>query len=510
LIHIHYSRGFIQILFWKKRKLAWKKKIVPATFGLMARTRNLNLANNSPLMDAGVGFVIDDDIREFLAGSSTSSHNVNDGIGLSAPLSALFSSNNIATEGHIGDGDYQGDRDDDSDFAFRLIMTHRYDDASIYSLGHNDSASAPHSHHAGVEDMDEDHMSVEYFFVEEDVVDLDARTRTRVLIRAAADKQSPSTVDNSSAETVFPRLAAADASSALVMTHGKEGIVRAVEPVSSKASSFAAHVAALRTGKSSTPSRHARKSTQASSSSASSSASPSAREFDMLTKIENLDNFLRMIYRNHSTETRSPSPGSIVSPSSSIVQVSKKRNTTFNNNSVLKPSIPREQQQRQQTSFDDDISTLSVSSSDVCAPNSPNHVNLNNDDKAHKEKVAASVQRNHGSKVDNSVAAFASTLARVRPLRVADTGSGTAATTPAASRTTQKQTPQQQSQGAHQAQQIECEHLDSSTVIIGHACADAEQQQAQHQSPPQHPSASHKSPRRVNIRIPSLMKEESD
>jgi hypothetical protein len=485
----------------EKKKIGLEKKIVPATFGPMARTRNLNLANNSPLMDAGVGFVIDDDIREFLAGSSTSSHNVNDGIGLSAPLSALFSSNNIATEGHIGDGD--------SDFAFRLIMTHRYDDASIYSLGHNDSASAPHSHHAGVEDMDEDHMSVEYFFVEEDVVDLDARTRTRVLIRAAADKQSPSTVDNSSAETVFPRLAAADASSALVMTHGKEGIVRAVEPVSSKASSFAAHVAALRTGKSSSPSRHAGKSTQASSSSASSSASPSAREFDMLTKIENLDNFLRMIYRNHSTETRSPSPGSIVSPSSSIVQVSKKRNTTFSN-SVLKPSIPREQQQRQQTSFDDDISTLSVSSSDVCAPNSPNHVNLNNDDKAHKEKVAASVQRNHGSKVDNSVAAFASTLARVRPLRVADTGSGTAATTPAASRTTQKQTPQQQSQGAHQAQQIECEHLDSSTVIIGHACADAEQQQAQHQSPPQHPSASHKSPRRVNIRIPSLTKEESD
>jgi hypothetical protein len=485
----------------EKKKIGLEKKIVPATFGPMARTRNLNLANNSPLMDAGVGFVIDDDIREFLAGSSTSSHNVNDGIGLSAPLSALFSSNNIATEGHIGDGD--------SDFAFRLIMTHRYDDASIYSLGHNDSASAPHSHHAGVEDMDEDHMSVEYSFVEEDVVDLDARTRTRVLIRAAADKQSPSTVDNSSAETVFPRLAAADASSALVMTHGKEGIVRAVEPVSSKASSFAAHVAALRTGKSSSPSRHAGKSTQASSSSASSSASPSAREFDMLTKIENLDNFLRMIYRNHSTETRSPSPGSIVSPSSSIVQVSKKRNTTFSN-SVLKPSIPREQQQRQQTSFDDDISTLSVSSSDVCAPNSPNHVNLNNDDKAHKEKVAASVQRNHGSKVDNSVAAFASTLARVRPLRVADTGSGTAATTPAASRTTQKQTPQQQSQGAHQAQQIECEHLDSSTVIIGHACADAEQQQAQHQSPPQHPSASHKSPRRVNIRIPSLTKEESD
>jgi hypothetical protein len=485
----------------EKKKIGLEKKIVPATFGPMARTRNLNLANNSPLMDAGVGFVIDDDIREFLAGSSTSSHNVNDGIGLSAPLSALFSSNNIATEGHIGDGD--------SDFAFRLIMTHRYDDASIYSLGHNDSASAPHSHHAGVEDMDEDHMSVEYSFVEEDVVDLDARTRTRVLIRAAADKQSPSTVDNSSAETVFPRLAAADASSALVMTHGKEGIVRAVEPVSSKASSFAAHVAALRTGKSSSPSRHAGKSTQASSSAASSSASPSAREFDMLTKIENLDNFLRMIYRNHSTEARSPSPGSIVSPSSSIVQVSKKRNTTFSN-SVLKPSIPREQQQRQQTSFDDDISTLSVSSSDVCAPNSPNHVNLNNDDKAHKEKVAASVQRNHGSKVDNSVAAFASTLARVRPLRVADTGSGTAATTPAASRTTQKQTPQQQSQGAHQAQQIECEHLDSSTVIIGHACADAEQQQAQHQSPPQHPSASHKSPRRVNIRIPSLMKEESD
>jgi hypothetical protein len=485
----------------EKKKIGLEKKIVPATFGPMARTRNLNLANNSPLMDAGVGFVIDDDIREFLVGSSTSSHNVIDGIGLSPALSTLFSSNNIATEGHIGDGD--------SDFAFRLIMTHRYDDASICSLGRNDSASAPHSHHAGVEDMDEDHMSVEYSFVEEDVVDLDARTRTRVLIRAAADKQSPSTVDNSSAETVFPRLAAADASSALVMTHGKEGIVRAVEPVSSKASSFAAHVAALRTGKSSSPSRHAGKSTQASSSSASSSASPSAREFDMLTKIENLDNFLRMIYRNHSTETRSPSPGSIVSPSSSIVQVSKKRNTTFSN-SVLKPSIPREQQQRQQTSFDDDISTLSVSSSDVCAPNSPNHVNLNNDDKAHKEKVAASVQRNHGSKVDNSVAAFASTLARVRPLRVADTGSGTAATTPAASRTTQKQTPQQQSQGAHQAQQIECEHLDSSTVIIGHACADAEQQQAQHQSPPQHPSASHKSPRRVNIRIPSLMKEESD